>query len=123
MEKTYNGYSNYETWRINLELYSDNQEFWNEEIQDAEIKNAYDLSHSLKEWLEMYIDEQSEDGIVKDYALAFIDSVNYFEIAEHIYEEYRETMCSNCNSKHDNWGEFCSDSCKKEYWLLVLLAF
>jgi hypothetical protein len=44
------------------------------------------LSQELKEYVEDYLD-MGEDGITKDYALAFVSDVNWYEIAEHLIEE------------------------------------
>lgn len=73
----YNGWSNYATWRINLELLNG--------YEHTSI-DTYDLSQELKSYVEDYLD-LSEDGITKDYAMAFISDVNWYEIAEHLMEE------------------------------------
>jgi hypothetical protein len=71
--KKYNGWTNYETWRINLEIFDG--------FDCDGFDNSDDLSDYLKEYLEEYIKETST-GIAQDYALAFISEVNYLEIAE-----------------------------------------
>ena len=78
----YNGWTNYATWRINLEFFdgfnpSDNGYY--EEISE--------LPDQLKDYVESIIDETTADGIAKDYALAFISDVNWYEIAEHLISE------------------------------------
>lgn len=77
-DNKYNGWTNYATWRINLELidgYEHNQ------------TDAGYLAEELKDYVESIIDETAPDGITKDYALAFISDVNWYEIAEHLIEE------------------------------------
>jgi hypothetical protein len=74
----YNGWTNYATWRVNLEMlegYEHNQ------------SDAYDLADELKQYVESYLDETSDDGLAKDYALAFISDVNWYEIADHLISE------------------------------------
>jgi hypothetical protein len=80
---TYNGWTNYATWRVNLEVFDG--------IDPAEMfdlnQEAYDLGHDLKAFVEDAIDATSEDGLARDYALAFLHDVNWYEIAKHMREE------------------------------------
>ena len=75
--ETHNGWTNYATWRINLELfdglYSD---------MDGEKVTA----ESCKEYAEEVLSENGE-GLALDYAMAFIASVNWQEIADHLNED------------------------------------
>lgn len=71
----YNGWTNYETWRVNLEFF----EF-------MEVDEDF-TPETLKEMLEEHITEQTDNGLAQDYALAFIDAVNYHEILESLKEE------------------------------------
>jgi hypothetical protein len=73
----YNGWTNYATWRVNLEVLNG---------YEHTSTDTYDLSQELKEYVEDYLD-MGEDGITKDYALAFVSDVNWYEIAEHLIEE------------------------------------
>jgi hypothetical protein len=72
----YNGWSNYATWRVNLEMF-DGTSFIEDETLDA-----YQISHILKEYVEDYLIQDTGKGIAIDYALAFISDVNWYEIAE-----------------------------------------
>jgi hypothetical protein len=79
----YNGWTNYATWRVNLEMF-DGGDFASDNDLDA-----YDLGDSLRE---MAYDTLSESGsgLVRDYAFAFLRDVNWPEIARHMIEDYRE---------------------------------
>lgn len=86
----YNGWTNYATWRINLEIFDgfDPREHFSRYDRDE----AYNLAHDLKEYaLEAVIGDA--DGLMADYAAAFIDDVNFYEIAEHLITE--------CNQDED----------------------
>jgi hypothetical protein len=74
----YNGWTNYATWRVNLEVFD------GFDIEDFD--DAYELSEYIKNYLTDYIIETSGEGLARDYALAFISDVNYYEIAEHLIE-------------------------------------
>jgi len=91
MEKqTYNGWTNYATWRVNLEIFDgfdpteyftdiDNDNYWKEELAD-----------NLKEYAEQLIENVSDIGLARDYALAFLSDVNWQEIAQHMINDYAE---------------------------------
>ena len=80
--KEYNGWSNYPTWRVNLEILGDIQ--WVEE--EIEILSV----EMLEEYVENIVFEQYSGhfGLMEDYARAFLNNVNYYEILEHIRENY-----------------------------------
>jgi hypothetical protein len=85
----YNGWTNYATWRINLEIF-DNAElgdFWG--FHDEEDADAYELGEVLKEYAEEILNEQGS-GLALDYALAFISDVNWSEIAQAIIDNAKE---------------------------------
>lgn len=89
-DATYNGWTNYATWRVNLEIF-DGLEF--DEMFDL-TQEANDLGHDLKayaeELIEMSISDPHAPSLAKDYALAFLSGVNWYEIAKHIIENYAE---------------------------------
>ena len=77
----YNGWTNYATWRVRLEMFDG--DFASENDLDV-----YDLGQWLRAMAEDTINEQA-DGFALDYALAFLDEVNWREIAAHMIEDYR----------------------------------
>ena len=94
-EKKYNGWGNYATWRINLEILSDIE--W----QDVEVKDI--TVDYLKEIVDGVVFDQYRanntitSNLVEDYASAFLSEVNYHEILEHIlddldYENVEDTL-------------------------------
>ena len=80
--KEYNGWSNYATWRVNLEILGDIQ--WVEE--EIEILNR----EMLEEYVENAVFEQYSGhfGLMEDYARAFLANVDYREILEAIKLDY-----------------------------------
>jgi hypothetical protein len=80
-KETYNGWTNYATWRIALEWFDNYNPNTNE-------LNAYDLSKQLENYVEETLEGMtSQSALVLDYALAFVSDVNWYEIAEHLIEE------------------------------------
>ena len=67
---TYNGWTNYATWRINLEMFDG---------MESDGLEADDYKLMAIEFLEA----DGTAGLAFDYAMAFIDDVNWHEIAEH----------------------------------------
>ena len=80
----YNGWTNYATWRVNLEMF-DGADFLEDHTDDT-----YEYSQRLKTYAEDYLSETTEGGLVLDYALAFISDVNWYEIAESMQTEYND---------------------------------
>lgn len=79
----YNGWTNYATWRVNLEIF-DNVEIFADEWY-GEI-NA-DL---VRDYAEEVIFIDGNDDLIASYAYAFLNNVNWYEIAEHIKDTLTE---------------------------------
>jgi len=77
----YNGWTNYATWRINLEIIGDME--FDEQVSADYLKDLVEDCVFSNNYLEF------NDGaaLIEDYAKAFINEVNYHEIAQHINEE------------------------------------
>lgn len=78
---THNGWTNYATWRVNLEL-MDGDDHENVTAQT----NVLELSKQLRESTLSYIDEACNDNLVNGWATAFVEEVNFYEIAQHIVD-------------------------------------
>lgn len=77
----YNGWTNYATWRINLQVFDG---MTCEMVCGRKTTDTYELSESCRELVVDAIHIQTEEGIARDYAMAFISDVNFYEIAEHL---------------------------------------
>ena len=82
-DKKYNGWTNYATWRIKLELF-DGIDF----VEDDFFGEI--TSEALEDMVENLVFENHTGslGLVEDYARAFLANVNYHEIAESIKEDW-----------------------------------
>ena len=82
-----NGWTNYATWRINLEIFDgfNPVEDWGLE---RETLTESELADLLKEHAEELVSESTPEGLALDYALAFMADVNWHEIASHMLEDY-----------------------------------
>ena len=88
MSEKYNGWTNYATWRVNLEIFDgfDPTEYYSE----FDPKKAYELTQNLKQYAEEVIFECAEvpHGLARDYASAFLQEVNWKEIAQSLIDTY-----------------------------------
>lgn len=82
----YNGWTNYATWRVNLELFDGMG--LDHVADDPESADVADVADLLRSIAEEAVDETTQEGIGRDYALAFISYVNFEEIARHIIDEF-----------------------------------
>jgi hypothetical protein len=83
-DRTYNGWTNYATWRVHLEMFDGMS------ADDYGTRSTYDLSLSLREQAEEHIVDSTSDGLARDYALAFLSEVNWREIAVHLIDAAEE---------------------------------
>ena len=94
-DKTYNGWTNYATWRINLEIFD------GVDLKDIctfykASPNAYDVGLQLINYaeeiifLDSHIGNKTPSSLLEDYARAFLEQVNWMEIAEHLIADYEE---------------------------------
>jgi len=89
----YNGWSNYATWRVNLEMV-DGSEYV--ELGET-FKDIYELSIRIKENISDYIETESDNGkeginFAQSYAMAFLSDVNWYEIADSVAKNYPELI-------------------------------
>ena len=82
-DTTYNGWTNYATWKINLEMFDgiNPNDYW--------MMDRADIDQILPDLLKEYVDEwvQGNDFTI-GLADAFLADVNWHEIAKHIIDGY-----------------------------------
>lgn len=90
MSDKYNGWTNYETWLVNIWWGDTLQEIANEHFAETgEKANAEWVKDFIQEDLELRLENtKALDGFVGDLVNAAIGSVNFHEIAENF--EYDE---------------------------------
>ena len=94
-EQGYNGWTNYETWAVNLWLTNDEGSqdevirLTQEAVINGEVHPAHNLADSLRCWVE---DEAPDMGasLYADLLGAAMSSVNWDELAAHYLEDYNE---------------------------------
>jgi hypothetical protein len=83
MTDRYNGWTNYATWRVNLEMFDG----WTGRDVCGGRASAHEAAQVLRETAEEMI---GGDGLARDYALAFLSDVNWYEIARHVIDASAE---------------------------------
>jgi hypothetical protein len=79
-DKSYNGWTNYPTWRVNLEIIDGTDEIW------KDYESLGGVAEAMEEYVEEIL-EQSGKGLALDYARSFIGNVNWLEIASHYFND------------------------------------
>lgn len=98
-DNTYNGWtgngsreSAYATWRIMLEIVDDIVNVDPDGFRSRwdERPSVIDLAESLKEEVRELVcgEDYHAEQLVTQYALAFLDEVSWYEIAEHILADW-----------------------------------
>ena len=91
MMSEYNGWTNYETWYINLHYDQYFYEIVKEDQMNDEPMEWYDLAEYLKDTIEDLILEdeagQMMDSVQRGIIEAFLSEVNYREISRNLIEE------------------------------------
>lgn len=81
---SYNGWTNYATWRINLEVFDG---VTLEDLNLSKDIDAYELRNYLEDYLlEIIREDSSSNGLTSGWAVAFMQQANLDEIAKHLLE-------------------------------------
>jgi hypothetical protein len=89
-DKGYNGWTNWETWIINLYFGDDTE--WIEEIAKEVDYDIYKLANFIEEYVEDYVrDTQGVlGGIVDEFVRASLQEVDWYDLAESWMPEHEE---------------------------------
>jgi len=87
---TYNGWTNYETWRVNLEIFDglECREMFNLRLSAGELRHA--LKDYAEELVTMSVRDPEAPSLALDYALAFLSDVNWTQIASRMLDNFEE---------------------------------
>lgn len=83
---TYNGWTNYATWRVNLEMFDG----INPSNMGWSRMDARELGPVLMDYADEMLSMDAKEGLALDYARAFLSDVNWREIAEMMLSEYAD---------------------------------
>lgn len=102
-DKTYNGWTNYETWNVKLwldneqgtysEVTSHAAEVYNEAADDGADAADYPYSTNFATWLKEYIEEMRPDepaSVFSDLLSAALSDVEWIEIARAYLDDAKE---------------------------------
>jgi len=90
MSTKYNGWTNYATWRVNLEIFDGFDPREHFILADDDNSWQEDLAENLKAFAEEMICSPTNNGLCQDYAMVFLSEVNWYEIAQHLIADYAE---------------------------------
>jgi hypothetical protein len=93
MTEQYNGWTNYETWRIQLEVIDgmtlEDFGFDLHEVDTADFADVESLAENVASWVHEVVTRDVPEGLALDLALSFLDRVDWIEIAEHLIADAR----------------------------------
>lgn len=93
--ENYNGWSNYATWRVMLEIV-DNVHY---EESGETYETIRELADAIKNNVELYLDDESGgnngQGHCYDFAMAFVSDVNWYEIARSMIQDLPQLLKTN----------------------------
>jgi hypothetical protein len=88
-DSRYNGWTNYATWRVNLEIFDG--------YDPADYFSAFDptdvraLADGLRDYADQVVFEcATVEGLAVGYANAFLQDVNWYEIAERMLDAIKQ---------------------------------
>jgi len=86
-DKTYNGWTNYETWRVNLEIFDG----WNaDQLDSLTMGDSYNLAQQLKDYaIDLLAQDCNDQSIAYSYALAFLDAADFRQIAQAMIDNHK----------------------------------
>jgi hypothetical protein len=95
-DNKHNGWTNYATWRVNLEIFDGQQmeDIVGEYCKPWETPDPYEVSKIVQEYAEdiVFLDcnlgGKNASSLMEDYAKAFLSDVNWYEIAEHLIQDF-----------------------------------
>jgi hypothetical protein len=78
---TYNGWTNYATWRVNLEMFDGMTASY---LTGKQVSCASEIKDAAAEYAANIIEETSQEGLARDYARAFLSDVDWWSIANQL---------------------------------------
>ena len=90
LDRTYNGWSTYETWLVNLWIQNEESLYAALHADVVDAASLYDAREILKAWLDNEYDLFVEDnghGLFQDLLKGALDEVNWYEIAKNWRDE------------------------------------
>jgi hypothetical protein len=87
-DNRYNGWTNYATWRVRLEIFDgfDPSDYFS----GFDPEDVQALADGLSDYADQVLFEcATVEGLAADYARAFLSDVNWYEIAEHMVADFK----------------------------------
>lgn len=92
-QETYNGWTNYATWRVHLEIF-DGMDFTDIPMLSRYCEpDTQEVAEYFKDYVIEILDNDCDPSrLANAYANAFLQDVNWYEIAKHFTDAFTEAM-------------------------------
>ena len=102
MSEKYNGWTNYETWLVNLWLSNDQgtEEMMNDMAKHS--KDVYSLMNEIKNFIEELNPLKDNADLFSDLLNGALSECNFYEIAEHYYNDNQEEEEEEKDKEEEN---------------------
>ena len=92
-DNKYNGWTNYATWRVNLEIFDGMDCSDIPMLSRYSEPNPHEVAEYLKEYVQELLDMDCDPSrLANAYANAFISDVNWYEIAMHFIDTWKDIV-------------------------------
>jgi hypothetical protein len=85
-DRTYNGWSTYETWLVNLWIQNDQALYAVLHDKVVSAEDLYSAREALKAWLDneydLFVEVLGQNGLFQDLLKGALSEVNWYEIAK-----------------------------------------
>jgi|Laugresu1bdmlbsd_1035121.scaffolds.fasta_scaffold113988_1 hypothetical protein len=85
----YNGWSNYATWRVYIEFFDGTEGFETDRefLEMSEYDRAKYLQAMVVDFIDDELTQSKANSMISGWVNAWIEDVNFLEIAQHLIEE------------------------------------
>lgn len=87
---TYNGWVNFETWKVRLELFDGWDKRHLHSLTMSDDLDVYSVADQLEDYAQNRIEEDCTECLALSFARDFLSAVNWYDIAKRMVEDIKD---------------------------------